>query len=330
MIKAGVHCVIIEFRIGRYTGEKHINDNQLIKPVKHINGYLIDSEDVWVEGTKKPICKVPVISNGSKPLDNAICAFTAEEKADFIRKEPGSEPYFYRYMGSKEFINNIERYFLLINRIPPNELRRMPHVLEKLEHIREYRMNSESEPTRKLAETPAKFHFENIPDSEYLVIPQTSSGRRRYVPIGFLSPDILVNNKLQVMREGGLYEFGVLSSSVHNAWLRTVAGRIRDDFTYSVSVVYNTFPWCDPTPEQRSEIEKTAQNILDVRNTFPESSLADLYDDNTMPQPLRDAHVLNNKAVLKAYGFKKGNPAYSSETACVSELMKLYIKLHGQ
>ncbi len=326
-IKAGVHCVIIEFVIGNASQERYINDGGNIKKTTFINGYLTDTKNTWISGIKKPICQVPQISNGSKPLDNAICAFTPEEKSDFLKKEPLAEPYFYRYMGSREFINNIERYFLLINRIPPHLLSKMPHVLKKLEEIKEYRLSSSSLQTKKLAETPAKFHFENIPDENYLVIPQTSSGRRRYVPIGFLTPDILVNNKLQVMRDGGLYEFGVLSSNVHNAWLRTVAGRFREDFTYSVSIVYNTFPWPDPTPEQKTRIENTAQAILDARECYPESSLADLYDQLTMPSELRTAHQHNDKAVMAAYGWTSKDEAFNSESACVAELMKMYQEL---
>ena len=319
-IKAGVHCVIIEFVIGETNEEKYINDNGMLTKASHINGYLMNSSDVWISGQKTPISDVPKINNGSKPLDNAICAFTPEEKADFIEREPNSAPYFYRYMGSKEFINNIERYFLLINRIPPNLLSKMPNVLQKLREIKDYRLNSDSAPTRKLAETPAKFHFENMPDNNFLVIPQTSSGRRKFVPIGFLTPDILVNNKLQVMRDGGLYEFGVLSSTVHNAWLRTVAGRLRDDFTYSVSVVYNTFPWCNPTPEQKAKIEQTAQAILDARAKYPDCSLADLYDELTMPPELRKAHQQNDLAVMEAYGFDRK----ITESECVAELMQMY------
>jgi len=322
--KAGVHCVIIEFQIGDDKKEKFIVDNDLIKPASHINGYLMNSPNIWIEGQRQPISNVPAISNGSKPLDNAICAFTPEEKAEFIKREPKSEPYFYRYMGSREFINNIERYFLLINRIPPHLLTHMPLVIDRLNQIKEYRLSSNSKPTQSLAETPAKFHFENIPESNYLVIPQTSSGKRRYVPIGFLTPDILVNNKLQVMRNGGLYELGILCSNVHNAWLRTVAGRLREDFTYSVSVVYNTFPWPSPSQEQKDKIVETAQKILNARNLFPESSLADLYFDIAMPSELRKAHQENDKAVMQAYGFDWRN---MTESECVAELMRMYQKL---
>ena len=238
------------------------------------------------------------------------------------------DPTYSRFIPNKDYIiNNIERYFLLINRIPPQILSKMPNVLKLLERIRQYRLNSSSKPTQKLAETPAKFHFENMPDNDFLVIPQTSSGRRKYVPIGFLTPDILVNNKLQVMRDGGLYEFGILCSNVHNSWVRNVAGRLRDDFTYSVSVVYNTFPWCNPTDEQKKRIESTAQDILIARKLYPESSLADLYKDISMPPELRKAHQANDKAVMQAYGFWG---KLNSESECVAELMKMYQKLVNQ
>lgn len=319
---AGVHCVIIEFVIGNYAEKKYILEGKMKREARHINGYLMNSSDVWITGTKKPICEVPTIRNGSKPLDNAICAFTPEEKAAFIKAEPKSEPYFYRYMGSREFINNIERWFLIINRIPPDELLKMPLVVKRLDMIREYRLNSNSIQTKKLAEFPAKFHFENMPTEKYLVIPQTSSGRRRYVPMGFLNPDIMVNNKLQIMKNAGLYEFGILSSNVHNAWLRTVAGRLRDDFTYSVSVVYNTFPWPSPTDEQKVKIEQTAQGILDARKFYPNNCLADMYGEYMYMFPkLLTAHQNNDRAVMRAYGF---DIKTTTESSCVAALMELY------
>ena len=195
--------------------------------------------------------------------------------------------------------------------------------MEKLHQIQEYRAASNSMQTKKLANTPSKFHFENMPEKDFLVIPQTSSGKRRYVPLGFLSPDIIVNNKLQVMNGGSLYEFGILSSSVHNAWLRAVAGRFREDFTYSVSVVYNTFPWATPTSIQREKIKETAQAILDARACYPNASLADLYDDTAMKDNLRKAHEANDKAVMAAYGFN----AKLTEPEIVAELFKRYQEL---
>ena len=326
--KAGVHCVIVEFSDKQLKKEKRIYKNSTnYTVVQNINGYLVNAPEVWIEKRTKPLQNAPIISNGSKPLDNAICAFTPEEKAEFIKKEPNSEPYFHKYMGGFEFINNVERYFLLINRIPPNELRKMPSVLEKLEKIKEYRSNSNSAETRRLADTPAKFHYENMPENDFLVVPQTSSGRRKYVPIGFLSSDILVNNKLQVMRNGGLYELGLLSSNVHNAWVRYVAGRLRNDYTYSVGIVYNNFPWCSPTDEQKAKIEQTAQAILYARALYPDCSLADLYDELTMPVELRKAHQANDKAVMQAYGFDYKT---MTESECVAELMKMYQDLVGE
>lgn len=323
--KAGVHCVIVEFSNNEVKKEKRIyKDIHNYMIAKNINGYLVDAPEVWIEKRSKPIQNIPLISNGSKPLDNAICAFTPEEKDDFIKHEPNSAKYFYKYMGSYEFINNVERYFLLINRIPPEELRKMPYTINKLQQIKEYRLNSNSNETRRLADTPSKFHYENMPENNFLVIPQTSSGRRKYIPIGFLTPNILVNNKLQVMKDGRLFEFGLLSSNVHNAWMRYVAGRLRNDYTYSVGIVYNNFPWCKPTKEQKEKIEKTAQGILDARAKYPNSSLADLYDELTMPVELRTAHQKNDIAVMEAYGFDWRN---MTESDCVAELMKMYQNL---
>ncbi len=321
--QAGVHCVIIEFTVGNIVTQKKIREEDSVLSANHINGYLMNAPDTWVKGQKAPICDVPIINNGSKPLDNAICAFTPEEKDDVLEKEPDLAPYFYRYMGSREFIHNIERWFLLISRMPPQVLKKSNISKKLLEDIRDYRLSSNSKQTRMLADNPSKFHFENIPSKPFLVIPQTSSGKRRYVPIGFLTPDVLVNNKLQVMRNGGLYELGILSSNIHNAWLRVVAGRIRADFTYSVSVVYNTYPWPHPTDTRKKEIEQTAQGILDARALYPACSLADLYDPLTMPPELRKAHTANDIAVMKAYGFS----TKMSETDCVAELMKMYQKL---
>lgn len=317
---AGVHCVIIEFTVNNTVTNKTITNEEQTITADNINGYLMPNNNLWIEGRKNPISNVPNIANGSKPLDNAICTFTPEEKEEFLKKAPDTEPYFYRYMGSREFINNIERWFLFINRMPPQVIKHNPLVLEKIEAIRNYRLSSKSKQTIKLAETPTKFHYENIPKHNFLVIPQTSSGRRKYVPIGFLTPDILVNNKLQVMQEATLYEFGILSSNVHNAWLRTVAGRFRADFTYSVSVVYNTFPWPVPTDQQHEKIEKTAQGILDARLKYSGSSLADLYDSSSMPDDLLMAHKANDRAVMEAYGFRKD----ISESECVAELFRMY------
>ncbi len=320
--QAGVHCVIIGFACFN-RNEKVIFNDKIINKVNHINGYLVDGPDVWIERISAPLQDVPSIGNGNVPLDNAICAFKPEEMYDFVKKEPNSKPYFYRYMGGYEFINNIERYFLVINKIPPDLLKKMPSVIKKLDEIREYRLNS-GVSARKLADTPSKFHYENMPTNNFLAIPQTSSGRRRYIPIGFLSPNVLVNNKLQIMNNATLYEFGILMSNVHNSWVRYVCGRLRNDFTYSVGIVYNNFPWPKVTEQQKKKIMDTAQNILDIRNKYTNTSLADLYDDLTMPNDLRTAHQKNDIAVMEAYGFDWHN---MTESDCVAELMKMYQEL---
>ncbi len=321
--QAGVHCVIVGFKSDDEPQEKFIFYDDRKEKVNYINAYLSDASNIWISNRSVPLCNVPKIANGNKPLDNAIATFTPEERENFIRREPQSEKYFYRYMGGKEFINNIERWILLLNRIPLHILRKMPLAMKIIKEIREYRENSDSKVTRALADTPTKFHFENMPTDNFLVIPQTSSGRRKYIPIGFLTPDIITNNKLQVMDGGGLYELGILSSSVHNSWVRKVAGRFRDDFTYSISLVYNNFVWCEPTDEQRKKIEQTAQNILNCRKNYPDASLADLYDPTLMPKDLRDAHKKNDLAVMEAYGFDKN----FSEEEILAGLMKLYQKI---
>ena len=318
--QAGVHCVIVGFKSDDEPQEKFIFCDDKKEKVNYINAYLSDAPNIWISNRSAPLCNVPKIANGNKPLDNALATFTPEERENFIRREPQSEKYFYRYMGGKEFINNIERWILLLNRIPLHILRKMPSAMKIIKEIREYRENSDSKVTRALADTPTKFHFENMPTNNFLVIPQTSSGRRKYIPIGFLTPDIITNNKLQVMDGGGLYEFGILSSSVHNAWIRKVAGRFRDDFTYSISLVYNNFVWCDCSENQRKKIEQTAQLILDARNNYPDASLADLYDPTLMPKDLRDAHKKNDLAVLDAYHFDKN----LTESQILANLFTLY------
>ena len=195
--------------------------------------------------------------------------------------------------------------------------------MKRVEAVRNFRLSSTSVGTVKLADKPTRFHVENMPKTTYIVIPKVSSEKRRYVPMGFMTPDILCSDLVFIIPEATLYHFGVLTSNVHMAWVRAVCGRLKSDYRYSKDIVYNNFPWCTPTSEGILTIEKTAQMILDARAKYPDSSLADLYDDTLMPSELRKAHTENDKAVLDAYGFK-GTPAYSSEAACVAELMKMY------
>ena len=320
-IKAHVHCVIIGFSTANNTRPKIIYNLERKQIAGNINGYLIDSEDVFVESRSKPICEVPSIGIGNKPIDGGNYLFTKEEMQDFIKEEPQSKMYFKPWYGSKEFINRQPRFCLWLGECTPAELRKMPHCMKRVEAVRDFRLSSKSRETIKLAEKPTRFHVENMPDSTYIVIPEVSSEKRRYIPMGFMTPNILCSNLVKLVPNATLYHFGVLTSNVHMAWMRTVAGRLKSDYRYSKDVVYNNFPWCDPTDAQKAAIEITAQAILDARNLYPDSSLADLYDELTMPPELRKAHQENDRAVMQAYGMSIKN---TTESSCVAELMRLY------
>lgn len=326
-IKAHVHCVIIGFSTAPSRKEKVLYSGDRAQVVQNINGYLLDAENVFVESRKKPLCNVPEIGIGNKPIDGGNYLFTKEEMEDFIKKEPRSAPYFKPWYGSQEFINRSPRYCLWLGDCPPNELRKMPECLKRVEAVREMRLASKSAGTVKLAGKPTRFHVENMPTGNYIVVPKVSSERRRYIPMGFMTPDIMASDLVFIIPNASLFHLGVLTSNVHMSWMRAVCGRLKSDYRYSKDVVYNNFPWPTPTEEQKAKIERTAQAILDARALYPDSSLADLYDEVTMPQELRKAHQQNDKAVMQAYGFWG---KYNSESACVAELMKMYQRLLEQ
>ena len=328
-IKAHVHCVIIGFSLKDTIGmpkgyEKkiYLSDNQVIT-AKNINGYLMDAPNVWIESRNKPLCKVPEIGMGNQPIDNGLYLFSEEEKNNFIQEEPKSEVYFHRWYGADEFINNKVRWCLWLGQCTPVELRNMPLCYRRALRVREYRLNSTRISTQKLADIPTHFQTENMPKGNYIVIPEVSSEKRRYIPIGYMNDSVLCSNKLRLMSEANLYEFGVLTSNVHNAWMRAVCGRLETRYDYSIKIVYNNFPWCQPTEEQKAKIEQTAQAILDARAKYPDCSLADLYDEVTMPPELRKAHQENDRAVMAAYGFAPK----MTESECVAELFKMYQEL---
>ena len=325
-MKAHVHCVIVGFAVNGNALTKTIffNENQAVR-ADNINGYLMDAPDVWIESRNKPICDVPEIGIGNKPIDGGFYLFSDEEKQEFLKKEPKAKPYFRRWYGAEEFINNKVRWCLWLGDCAPGELRSLPNCYERVKMVYEYRLKSPSPGTVKLAEKPTRFHVENMPQGDFIVIPEVSSGRRRYIPIGYMDDSVLCSNKLRLMPQANLFYFGVLTSNVHNAWMRVVCGRLKSDYSYSVNIVYNNFPWPDATEEQKAKIESTAQAILDARALYPESSLADLYDELTMPAELRKAHQENDRAVMQAYGF----PVKSTftESQCVAELFKRYQEL---
>ena len=327
-IKAHVHCVIIGFSsiIGEsdspHKKRIYISDSQSIDAA-NINAYLIDAPDVWIESRNKPIYDVPGMGVGSQAIDDGHFMFTQEQKDEFISKEPKSAQYFHRWFGAEEFINNKVRYCLYLGNCSPAELRSMSLCMERIKAVREFRLESKRTQTLKAADWPHKFAMTVIPDSSYLLIPRVSSERRRYVPIGFMSPDDYVNDAVQIIPNATLYHFGILTSNVHMAWMRVVCGRLKSDYRYSKDIVYNNFPWPTPTDEQKARIEATAQAILDARAKYPDSSLADLYDEVTMPPELRHAHQDNDRAVMAAYGFS----TKMSESDCVAELFKMYQQL---
>ena len=322
--KAHVHCVIIGFSMtpSARPPRIYIGKGDFIE-VKHINAYLMDADDVFVESRSKPLCKVPEIGIGNKPIDDGNYLFEEAERDAFIKLEPKAAKYFRPWYGSQEFIHNKPRYCLWLGDCSPAELRRMPHAYKRVEAVRQFRLKSKSPGTQKLADKPIRFHVENMPDSNYLLIPRVSSERREYVPIGFMSPDVITSDSAHIIPSAGLYHFGILTSSVHNAWMRAVCGRLKSDYRYSKDIVYNNFPWPTVTDADRAKIEATAQAILDARAAYPDSSLADLYDATTMPPDLRRAHARNDAAVLRLYGL----PADAPEPTIVAHLMNLYKEL---
>lgn len=323
-MKAHVHCVIVGFSVAPNNKPKVIFSSDRPQVVQNINGYLLDADNIFVESRSKPICDIPEIGIGNKPIDGGNYLFTKEEMIDFLQKEPDAKKYFKPWYGSQEFINRCPRYCLWLGECAPNELRKMPECMKRVEAVRQFRLESKSAGTRKLAETPTRFHVENMPKSTYVVIPEVSSEKRKYVPMGFMTPDIFCSNLVKIVPNATLYHFGVLTSNVHMAWMRAVCGRLKSDYRYSKDIVYNNFPWPAPTDAQRAKIEQTAQAILDARALYPDSSLADLYDETTMPPELRKAHQENDKAVMRAYGF---DIKTTTETSCVAELMRMYQKL---
>lgn len=323
-IKAHVHCVIIGFSVAASSTPKKLFDGDRYQVAKNINGYLLDGENVFVESRSKPICNVPEIGMGNQPIDNGQYLFEKEDMETFIKKEPSAAAYFHPWYGAKEFISQKPRYCLWLGECSPAQLKQMPYCLERVRAVKEYRESSTRASTVKMAMKPTRFQTENMPKGHYVVIPEVSSEKRRYIPIGYLDDSKLCSNKLRLVPSATLFMFGVLESNVHMAWMRCVCGRLKSDYDYSIKIVYNNFPWPTPTEQQKAKIEQTAQAILDARALYPDSSLADLYDDLTMPPELRKAHQDNDRAVMDAYGFTKGTAARTSESACVTELMKLY------
>ena len=323
--KAAVHCVIIGFSCVDNKGEKRLFDGNNIELVDEINPYLKSGNTVFIENITNPICSVTKMTTGNRPADGGHLIIEAEEYDDFIRREPKSQKYIKRLTGAAEFINNKERYCLWLVDASPKELRSMPLVMERIELCRQDRLAGAPD-RQKLADTPSIFRETKNP-KQYMVVPRVSSENRRYIPIGFLDENTIPTDSATIIEEATLYDFGILTSNVHMAWMRTVAGRLKSDYRYSAKIVYNNFPWPEVTDEQKEIISKTAQAILEARALYPDCSLADLYDELTMPVELRQAHQANDMAVMRAYGLQKivdGKKTWLTESETVVRLFEMY------
>ena len=328
--KAAVYCIIIGF--GQHDREDKAifqyssvtSDPHKIN-VKQINSYLIDATQLIIQKRTKPISDVPKMVYGSKPSDGGNLIFAEQEKDEFLKIEPAAERYMRQFIGSQEYINNEKRYCLWLVDIEPTQLRKMPYILKRVEAVKQTRLNSTSSTTQAAASRPTLFFTVAQPDNDYLVLPEVSSEKRLYIPIGFMSKDVIASNKCLIIPNASLYLFGILISTMHMAWTRYVSGRLELRYQYSASIVYNNFPWPNPTEKQTAVIEKSAQEVLDTRAKFPNDSLADLYDPVAMPPALTKAHQKLDKAVEAAYGC-----SFTDDSQRVAYLFELYQKLSGE
>ena len=323
-LKAHVHCVIVGFSVAPNNVEKRIYSEEHFQMAENINAYLMDAPTVFIESRSKSLCEVQEMLYGNKPTDGGFLFLTNDEYQDVQKREPEILKYIRRVYGASEFINNKPRFCIWLVGVSPAEVRKSKFIMERVESVRKFRLASTKAATRKSAEMPTLFQEVRHPNSDYIIVPRHSSETRKYIPLGFVSPEIIVNDAVQIIPNATTYHFGVLTSNVHMAWMRAVCGRIKSDYRYSKDIVYNNFPWPTPTEEQKTKIEQTAQGILDARALYTDCSLADLYDEVTMPVELRRAHQANDKAVMAAYGFPVRT---TTEASCVAELMRMYQRL---
>ena len=322
--KAAVHCVIIGFSCISRT-QKILFSNGTQKAVSQISPYLVEGSGVFVTAQKDALCDVPKMNFGNQPRDGGTFIISEDERADILNKEPTLSKWLHPYMGAEEFIKGKQRWCLWLKKASPVDIKGSKILYEKVEAVKAFRLASKAKTTNGYAKVPNLFAQITQPDDvDYVIVPRVSSEKRRYVPIGFLTSDNIASDAVQIIPNATLYHFGILTSNVHMAWMRTVCGRLKSDYRYSKELVYNTFPWPTPTDAQKAKIEQTAQAILEARALYPDCSLAVLYDEVTMPPELRKAHQQNDKAVMQAYGFWG---KLNTETECVAELMKMYQEL---
>lgn len=322
--KAKVHCIIVGFACKNLVQEKMLySDTNIYKKCQNINPYLVDAPTYFITPHSEPICNVPKMRFGSMPRDGGGFVLSPEERQEIIKKYPSASQWIKSYIGAVEFINNKERYCLWLKDVDPYEISKCPPVMERVESVRLFRQNSKAEGTRKFAATPTLFCQIAQPNTDYIIVPKTSSGKRRYLPIGFMDKDTIASDLVFLIPNADLYEFGILESNVHMAWMRLVAGRLKSDYRYSKDIVYNDFPWPQPTKEQKEKIIATAKLILEARKKYPNATLGELYSEKMyLYSELLKAHQLNDRAVMEAYGFPVKNTFKESD--CVAELMKMY------
>lgn len=326
-IKAHVHCVIIGFSIAPNNNPKIIYSSGRTLIAQNINAYLLNADNIFIESRRKPLCAVPEIVFGSMPNDGGYLSdYTEEQKNEIIKKYPQAEQLFRPLLGATEFINNKLRYCLWLKNIDPKIILSVPPVLEAIERVKQLRLNSNREATKKLADTPMLFGEIRQPEKgSYLIVPRVSSENRKYIPIGFVNASIIASDSVLIVPNASLFQFGIMTSNVHNAWMRAVCGRLKSDYRYSINIVYNNFLWITPTKAQKEVVEQTAQAILDARVKYANSSFADMYGERMDLYPeLLKAHRQNDKVVMQAYGFDYKT---MTESECVAELMKMYQEL---
>lgn len=316
--KAHVHCVIIGFA-GHDVNDKKVYDGSSVVKARNINGYLLNADNIYIQLKKDATDGRPKIIQGNKPWDGGFLVMKKEERDAFLSKSPQLSDIVHPFIGSYELINGKERYCLWLVGVEPSRYRNDSEVMRRIAGVADTRRKTKTVAVQALADTPTLFAQIRQPSTSYLAIPEVSGESRKYIPLGYLTSDVIASNKLFLIPEASLFLFGLLNSNVHNAWMRIVAGRLGMSYSYSPAV-YNNFPWPTPTDAQKAKIEETAKAILDARNLYPDSSLADLYDELTMPVELRKAHRANDAAVMEAYGFRKD----MTEPEIVAELFKLY------
>jgi len=326
---AAVHCVIIGFGLNNpecctiYDHSADIKDDGQVLIVKRINPYLVDAPDVVLSNRRTPLCTVPGIGIGNKPIDGGNYLFTEAERDNFLAIEPKASGFFRPWIGSEEFINGFNRWCLWLGDASPQQLRSMPECMKRIDAVRKFRLASSSAPTQKLADSPTRFHVEFLPETRYLLVPGVSSERREFIPIGFITANVMASNLVLTIPNATTYHFSILNSTMHNAWMRAVCGRLESRYRYSATIVYNNFPWPEPTEAQQALLETTGQGILDARLQHPDASLADLYDPLTMPAMLRKAHEVNDRAADAAYKYKGDR----TDAARVAFLFERYQRL---